>query len=180
MADLVLMMGAPGSGKTTWARKVISAKTDKYISRDEIRQSIVKEGEEFFSHENEVIDTFAKQVDEALLTTKRYVYVDATHLTPKSRKQILNKLKNKYERLYGVHIDVSCSTVQQRNAQRTGNALVPYDVVTRMYNSYQKPTEIEGFDAVFEVGPDGKILIDKTTVYSKEELKWSFFQATRT
>ena len=37
----------------------------------------------------------------------------------------------------------------KRNKQRTGRALVPDDVVKRMYKSMQKPTEREKIDIVF-------------------------------
>ena len=48
MAKLFLMMGIPGSGKTTWTSKYLR-KLDKYVSRDEVRFSMVAENEEYFS-----------------------------------------------------------------------------------------------------------------------------------
>lgn len=52
------MSGAPGSGKSTWCR---NHGVSKYrVSRDEIRFSVLKDGEDYFSHE--------KKLSECLLT----------------------------------------------------------------------------------------------------------------
>ena len=168
MADLVIMMGVPGSGKSTWAKKM-TGEFDTYISRDEIRFSLVKEDEEYFSRENEVLRTFFEEIDAAILTTKRYVYADATHLSPTGRRQLLSNLKNKPNRIYVVYVDVSLETAIERNAQRTGRALVPKDVVTRMYNSIKLPTKKEGINALFFVGEDGQVELSKTKIWVEEE-----------
>ena len=47
---LVLMCGAPGSGKTTIAKKLM-CNNDLYISRDEIRYSMISDEDEYFSKE---------------------------------------------------------------------------------------------------------------------------------
>lgn len=164
MADLVIMMGVPGSGKSTWAKKM-TGKYDTYISRDEIRFSLVKEDEEYFSKENEVLRTFFEKIDAAILTTKRYVYADATHLSPTGRRQLLANLKNKPNRIYVIYLDVSLETALKRNAQRSGRTLVPANVVTRMYNSIKLPTQEEGINALFFVGENGVLDLAKTKVW---------------
>ena len=52
---LVLMCGAPGSGKTTIAKKLM-CNNDLYISRDEIRYSMISNEYEYFSKEKEVFN----------------------------------------------------------------------------------------------------------------------------
>ena len=93
MKELVLMMGVPGSGKSTYARNTIKT-GDIYISRDEIRYSMLTDEDDYFAKENEVIKTFIQYIDEALADTQHQgkVYADATHLSPKGRAQILNQL----------------------------------------------------------------------------------------
>ena len=58
MKTLLLMCGAPGSGKTYWAKKAMGLQGGeipiKYFSRDEVRFEMVPEDEEYFSKEDAV------------------------------------------------------------------------------------------------------------------------------
>ena len=51
MGKLFILMGAPGSGKSTWVKNHMTL-NDSYISRDDVRFSMVPEGDEYFSKEN--------------------------------------------------------------------------------------------------------------------------------
>ena len=53
MADLMIMIGVPGAGKSTWCKENIKSPMQKYVSRDEIRFSLLKEGEIIPKEENE-------------------------------------------------------------------------------------------------------------------------------
>ena len=86
---LYLMVGVPGSGESTYAKNILKD-GDIYISRDEIRYSLLTEEDDYFAKENEVIKTFIDNIDKSLVN-KEYcgdVYADATHLSPKSRAQV--------------------------------------------------------------------------------------------
>ena len=61
MSKLFLMMGAPGSGKSYWAEHHVTS-VDKYISRDEIRFSMLEDGDDYFAKEGKVFDNFIKQI----------------------------------------------------------------------------------------------------------------------
>lgn len=146
MKELILMMGVPGSGKSTYARNVLKY-GDIYISRDEIRYSMITDEDDYFAKENEVIKTFIQYIDEALIETQYQgkVYADATHLSPKGRAQVLNQLKNK-DKVSVIYLDIPLNVILKRNAQREGRALVPENVVRRMYNSIILPTRAEGIE----------------------------------
>ena len=64
MAILYIMCGVPGSGKSTWAREHLTD-NDVYVSRDDIRFSFLKEGDDYFSKEDMVWDTIVKSINEA-------------------------------------------------------------------------------------------------------------------
>lgn len=154
MASLVLMMGVPGSGKTTYAKKMMGD-YDIYVSRDEIRFGLVKEDEPYFSKEDEVLQTFIRTINDALSIAQRYVIADATHLNMGSRAKILKNLHNKPDSVYVVYVAVSLQTALERNAQRSGRALVPESSIRNMYKSISLPRKEEGIDMTLWLNEDG-------------------------
>ena len=85
-----LLSGVPGSGKTTWVKQQIAEKGGVHCSRDEIRFSLLKEGEDYFAHEDEVVALWLEKVTNAINDPEvENIYVDATHLTEKSRASVL-------------------------------------------------------------------------------------------
>lgn len=154
MASLVLMMGVPGSGKTTYAKKMMGD-YDIYVSRDEIRFGLVKEDEPYFSKEDEVLQTFIRTINDALPIAQRYVIADATHLNMGSRAKILKNLHNKPDNVYVIYVAVSLQTALERNAQREGRALVPESSIKNMYKSISLPRKEEGIDMTLWLNEDG-------------------------
>ena len=149
MSRLFIMMGAPGSGKTTWCKNNVP-KNAVYISRDEIRFSIIKDEDSYFSKEKIVYDIFINKINEAL-ESGLDVYADQTSLNAGSRKKLINALNKKPDEIIGIYFTTPLDIVLQRNAQRTGRALVPEDVVVNMFNSLTRPTLDEGFTEILEV-----------------------------
>lgn len=149
MSKLFIMMGAPGSGKTTWCKNNVP-KNAAYISRDEIRFSIIKDKDSYFSKEKIVYNIFINKINEAL-ESGLDVYADQTSLNAGSRKKLINALNKKPDEIIGIYFTTPLDIVLQRNAQRTGRALVPEDVVVNMFNSLTRPTLDEGFTEILEV-----------------------------
>ena len=154
---LYLMMGVPGSGKSTYAKNILKY-GDIYVSRDEIRYSLLTDEDDYFAKENEVIKTFIESIDKSLVMEEYCgdVYADATHLSPKGRAQVLKQLKNK-DRVSVIYLDIPLNVILERNAKRTGRALVPEDVVRRMYNSIQLPTRAEGIESIYFINENQEI-----------------------
>ena len=141
---LYLMMGAPGSGKSTWVKEQIVEKGGIHISRDAIRFSLVKENEEYFSKENLVIETFLNDIQRAIDTTNEDVYVDATHISTKSRNAILKNLwLRKIDIVEAVLIDPGLEIALERNNLRSSREKVPEQVIKSMYKNLTYPTEGE-------------------------------------
>ena len=154
---LYLMVGVPGSGKSTYVKNILKD-GDIYISRDEIRYSLLTEEDDYFAKENEVIKTFIDNIDKSLVNEEYCgdVYADATHLSPKSRAQVLNQLKNK-DKVSVIYLDIPLNVILERNAQRKGRALVPENVVHRMYNSIILPTKAEGIEELIIIDENQKV-----------------------
>ena len=66
---LVLMCGAPGSGKTTIAKKLM-CNNDLYISRDEIRYSMISDEDEYFSKEHN-LNLFSNEIFSSAIQKKK-------------------------------------------------------------------------------------------------------------
>ena len=148
MANLYLMCGVPGCGKSTFLKNKIKNNNSVIISRDAIRFSIVKPEEDYFSHEDEVLEIFWNQINEALAANKT-VYVDQTSLTPRARIWLLQHITG-YEHANLIWIDEDLETCLERNEKRKGTrAYVPRGVIRRMFSQFIEPSLDEGFDHIF-------------------------------
>lgn len=164
--QLYIMMGAPGSGKSTWVKKQLGV-TDAYISRDEIRFAKLKDGEDYFEHEGEVFAEFVSKSVDALLDKKvTRVFVDASHLNAPSRAKILNGIyremsfreKTEIFDVNVVWLKTSLKTCLERNANREGRANVPEGTIKSMWKSQTLPKDTEGIDRVYIVEEGAKAL----------------------
>lgn len=133
---LWLLVGAPGSGKSTWAKQ----QDGIWISRDNVRFSMLKEGDHYFDHEDEVFSTFCDEIRKALLNTEnKDVYADASHLNWKSRRKLLDNIPLDGVEVGAVVFKTPLNICFERNDTRTGHANVPHSVIRRMYYSFQHP-----------------------------------------
>lgn len=155
MPILYIMCGPSGSGKTTYIQNTASLAHCIHISRDEIRYSIIKDDEDYFSHEKEVFRTFVGAIVE-LLKEGYDVVADATHLNEFSRRkltQAIDMYTSDYKIIYIV-FNVDVDTCLARNANRSGRANVPESVIRSMCRDFRVPTkdEDERVIDIIEVG----------------------------
>lgn len=149
MSKMYVMIGAPGCGKSTYIKNHIKD-NEIVISRDTIRFSMLKDEDEYFSKEKQVYDEFIKQTNAAIADETDF-YVDQTSLNRGARNKLFSRLEKRPEQVIGIYFNTPLETILQRNAQRTGRALVPEDAVINMFNSLTKPTTDEGFTDIWEV-----------------------------
>ena len=136
--NLVLLAGIPGSGKSTWLRTHLGD-GDAYVSRDEVRFSIISDDEDYFAHETEVFDKFVAEIEENLNKGLR-VFADATHINWASRRKLLERIHDKDNIDIDVYVfKTPLETCLERNEQRTGRAVVPRSVIRRMGGQMTHP-----------------------------------------
>lgn len=164
---LTLMVGLPGSGKST-----ASGQYGWLVSTDAIREQLF--GDESCQFDDRLLEDLKKkhpdwsseQLDREARTTGtaqvfsrvnceiqkalkdgRDVVLDATNLTRKSRKSMIRRFKD-LARFRAVVVDPDLEVVLKRNAERSRH--VPEDVIYRMAGQFQKPELDEGFDEIVE------------------------------
>ena len=175
---LWILCGIPGSGKSTWAENFIkehNASYDNYIrvSRDDIRFSLIEDGDDYFKHENLVWDIFIRHIRSGLVQYDN-VIADATHLDERSRNKLIKELNlHDSVKINCVFFDVPDTICLERNKQRTGRAFVPPSVIRRMGCQLTVPTFLEKYkyNLVIFVNENGEI----TNCITKEgEEVWLF------
>ena len=92
---LWIMCGPAGAGKTWFAKhKLCNGPGWYYVSRDEVRFSLLKDEDDYFSREDEVFDLFISKIVRGFYEEGVYnIVADATHLSWGSRKKLLNAIK---------------------------------------------------------------------------------------
>lgn len=161
MHNLIIMIGAPGSGKSTYLKKY--AIDGKVISRDVIRYSLLKEGDEYFSKEHEVYRIFIDEIRKSL-DENQNTYVDATNLNKYSRNKLLSAIGLGY--LQDVNIiavikETPLSVCMERNGRRNAREKVPNNELQKMYKNltipdlYTEPL----IKKVYKVTEDSDVLV---------------------
>ena len=147
MATVYILCGIPASGKSTWGQQFYKTNPHiKYISRDDIRFSIIKPEEEYFSHEDEVFYQFVKNIAKSLLEGVD-VIADATHLNRFSRMKLIDAI-DKYTQNYDivfVVFETNLDICLKRNQTRSGRSIVPEENLKNMYKHFRRPTLGEDF-----------------------------------
>lgn len=157
MNYLIMFCGIPGSGKSTEARRMARSLTARnlmveYISRDELRFSMISDESEYFSKEKEVFSKFVEKMNNSL-NKNDCTIIDATHISKASREKILRRVKNPDNvRLLVLYLITPLDVCVRQNDLRTGREQVPHEVIEKMAKQFEDPTEKEftgfGFDSV--------------------------------
>ena len=149
MGKLYLMMGIPGSGKSTWCQTHNFPNT-VWISRDAIRFSLLEDGEDYFSKETETFNIYMNDINDFL--KKGYnVIADATHLNAASRNKVIRNLTVEPDEINVIFIDTPLKIAIERNSKRNGRTFVPEKEIKKMNTWKKLPKAEEGIANVYVI-----------------------------
>jgi len=149
MTNLVITVGAPGSGKSTWVENYkLTHPYMTFLSSDFLRGFFGKD-ENDQSVSGRVFEHMENEVDR-LLSEGKDVCIDATNMHRKARKVWINLAKKHDAMIIAYVFVVNRDILIERNQKRgaSGGRNVPIDVIDRMLTNYVEPSKEEGIDQI--------------------------------
>jgi predicted kinase len=145
---VVLAIGLPGSGKTTWfGRRGITP-----LSSDLLRNILFDDVEEQ-RYQGLVFSTLRSLLRARLIAKMPMNYVDATNLSIHERRQWIKMAKSFGYEVQAVFFDVPLDVCLERNRQRDRS--VSEEIMRKMAEKLKPPVFEEGFEKITVVRVKG-------------------------
>ena len=151
MAELLMLIGVPGSGKSTWVKENCDPLAYNLISSDNYIDKVAeKEGitynEAFQKHIKKATEDMNKMAKYAF-DNDRSVIWDQTNLTAKSRKAKLAMVPKHYKQIT-LYFTVPKDEEHKRRLDSRPGKTIPHHILKNMIESAEPPSYDEGFDHV--------------------------------
>jgi len=165
-----MMIGIPGSGKSTISEEMMSERNDIiYISSDAIREEMYG-SEEIQGNNAKIFEEMHNRTKEALSNNLHVIY-DATNISRKKRMHTLRQIPKDIEKV-AVYVSTEYKDIVKQNSER--ERVVPIEVINRMYKNLQVPIKSEGWDKIQIIHHDNVVnnqLIEQITYHIREEVR---------
>jgi predicted kinase len=146
---VVLAIGLPGSGKSTWFKRhnifPLSSDMVRILLFDDVTEQ---------RYQDLVFSTLRSMLRGRLLARRPWNYVDATNLSPHERRSWIKLAHDFGYEAHAVFFDVPAEVCIERNRRRERN--VPEEVMQRMAAKLRPPKFEEGFAKITVVRLKGK------------------------
>jgi predicted kinase len=141
---VVLTIGLPGSGKTTWFKR----RSVTPLSSDMLRSILFDDITEQ-RYQGLVFSTLRSLLRARLIAKMPWNYVDATNLSPHERRQWIKMAKSFGYDVQAVFFDVPLEICMERNRKR--ERTVSDEVMQKMAERLRPPNFKEGFSKIVVV-----------------------------
>lgn len=151
MNKLYVLVGVPGSGKSTWVKNQKWADQCVVVSTDEFVEDYAKEcgqtySEVFDDYMPTAVKLMADKVVRAREAGKDIIW-DQTSTSVATRAKKIRMLPD-YYKIAVVFRKPDDEELKRRLASRPGKN-VPWAVIDQMWGSWEDPTEEEGFNEIW-------------------------------
>jgi predicted kinase len=146
---VVLTIGLPGSGKTTWYKRRGVTPLSSDLLRNLLFDDITEQ-----RYQGLVFSTLRSLLRARLIAKMPWNYVDATNLSAHERKQWIKMAKSFQYEVQAVFFDVPLAVCMERNRQR--ERVVTDEVMLKMAERLRPPSFKEGFDKITVVRVKGQ------------------------
>jgi predicted kinase len=145
---VVLTIGLPGSGKTTWYKRRGVTPLSSDLLRNILFDDITEQ-----RYQGLVFSTLRSLLRARLIAKMPWNYVDATNLSPHERRQWIKMAKSFGYEVQAVFFDVPLEVCLERNSKR--DRQVTDEVMHKMAERLRPPAFKEGFDKITVVRVKG-------------------------
>lgn len=152
MPNAYILVGVPGSGKSTWIAKqpfdwnnTVVASTDLYVER-----VAKKEGKPYSEVFKDVMPDAVRHMTQIVIDAVKNnndIVWDQTSTTTHTRMKKLRMLPNNYRKIAVVFPTPNAEELKRRLASRPGKE-IPDEVMQQMIGRWEEPSEKEGFDKI--------------------------------
>jgi predicted kinase len=143
---IIVLVGLPASGKSTWLER----RGLRALSSDEMRRTLADDATDQTIH-RQVFAALRYLLRARLRIGRKTTYVDATHLTPRERRPYIEIARRSGCRVEALYFATPIAECRRRNRRR--KRFVPPAVIERMAARLVPPSRAEGFDRVRTVRP---------------------------
>jgi len=126
--QIIIMMGYPGSGKSTIAKNICKNESFVYI-------------------EGDLYKTSTKMIKASLehITQNKSIIFDATNSSSKKRQEYIELGKKYNYKIVCIHVSTPLEVAYKQNKLRNYEKYVPKIAYSVYKKNYEEPSEIEGF-----------------------------------